>query len=91
MSGHELGGSLLFLRWVPAVDRYGGVLMPVCSHSFYKLDERAAGLWDSVLRPRGVVEVANQDVVAMLPRWKKGCSMHTYEYLITCSCYDEKA
>lgn len=55
-------------RWVPAVDRYGAVFVPVCSDSFYELDERAAGFRDSVLRPRGVVEVTNQDVVAVLPR-----------------------
>lgn len=51
------GGS--FSSWVPAVDRYGGVFVPVCSDGFDELDEGAAGLWDSVLGPRSVVEVAD--------------------------------
>lgn len=48
-----------FSSRVPAVDRYGGVFVPVGSDSFDELDERAAGLWDSVLGPRRVVEVAD--------------------------------
>ena len=50
------------------MDHYSGVVVPVGSDSLDKLDERAAGLWDSVLRPRCVVEVANQNVVPMLHR-----------------------
>lgn len=42
--------------------------MPVHSDSFYKLDEGAAGFWDAVFRPRCVIEVTNQDVVAVLHR-----------------------
>ena len=36
---------------VPAMDRYSGVVVPVGSDSFDKLNESAAGLWDSVLGP----------------------------------------
>lgn len=53
-------------RTSPAVDHYGGVVVPVGPHGFDKLDECAARLWDAVLGPRGVVEVTNQNVVAVL-------------------------
>lgn len=58
----------LSVHTVPAVDRYSGVVVPVGSDSFDKLNESAAGLRDSVLGPRCVVEVANQNVVAVLHR-----------------------
>lgn len=54
----ELFGGY-FRSWVPAVDRYGGVFVPVGSDGFDELDECAAGLWDSVLGPRRVVEMAD--------------------------------
>lgn len=53
---------------VPAVDHYCGVVVPVGPDGFDKLNESAAGLWDSVLRPWCVVEVANQNVVPVLQR-----------------------
>lgn len=51
---------------LPTVNRYGGVVMPMCSDSFNKLDEGAAGLWNSMFRPWCVVEMFYQNVVAML-------------------------
>lgn len=45
--------------------------MSVGSDCLDKLDECVAGLWDAMLRPWGVVKVANQDVVSMLHRNKK--------------------
>ena len=55
------------------MDHYSGVVVPVGSDSFDKLNEGAAGLWDSVLRPRCVVKVTNQNVVSVLQRliWRK--------------------
>lgn len=50
------------------MDHYSSVVVPVGSDGFDKLDESAAGLWDSVLRPRCVVEVADQNVVPVLHR-----------------------
>lgn len=51
---------------VPAVDHDGGAVLSVASDSFDKLDEGATGLGDAMLRPRCVVEVANQKVMTML-------------------------
>lgn len=53
-------------RTSPAVDHYGGVVVSVGPHGFDKLNESAARLWDAVLGPRCVVEVTNQNVVAVL-------------------------
>lgn len=53
-------------RTSPAVDHYGGVVVSVGPHSFDKLNESAARFWDAVLGPRCVVEVTNQNVVAVL-------------------------
>lgn len=36
---------------LPAVDHYSGVVMAMCSDSFDKLNQGAAGFWDPVLRP----------------------------------------
>lgn len=66
--------TLIYAVSVPAVDHYGGVVVPVASDSFDKLNESAAGLWDSVLRPRCVVEVTDQNVVPVLHR-----QIHTTE------------
>lgn len=57
-------------RGKPAVDGDGAGLVAVSSDGFDKLDEGAAGLWDAVLRPRCVVEVTDQGVVAVLLGWK---------------------
>lgn len=70
--------------WVPAMDRYGGVLVPVQSDSFNELDERAAGFWDSVFGPWCVVEVSNQDVVAMLLRWIHRWMKEPHYFMNTC-------
>lgn len=53
-------------RTSPAVDHYGGVVVPVGPDGFDKLDESAARLWDAVFGPRCVVEVTHQDVVPVL-------------------------
>lgn len=53
-------------RTSPAVDHYGGVVVSMDPHGFDKLNESAARLWDAVLGPRCVVEVTNQNVVAVL-------------------------
>lgn len=53
-------------RTSPAVDRYGGVVVPMRSDGFDELNESAAGLRDAVLGPGRVVEVADQNVVAVL-------------------------
>lgn len=62
--------SLENFQWLtsPAVDHYGGVVVPVGSDSFDKLNESAARLWDAMVWPRCVVEVTNQNVVPVLHR-----------------------
>lgn len=48
------------------MDNNSAIVLPVHSDSFDKLNERTARLWNAVLRPRCVIEVADQNVVPML-------------------------
>lgn len=67
------------------MNHYRGVVMPVGSDSFDKFNEGAAWLWDPVLRPWRVVEVANQNVVSMLHRVvTQGIKLHIGIIIIYC-------
>lgn len=48
------------------MDHYGGVVVPMGPDGFDELNESAARLWDAVFGPRCVVEVTDQNVVAVL-------------------------
>lgn len=77
-------------RTSPAVDHYGGVVVSVGPHGFDKLNESAARLWDAVLGPRCVVEVTNQNVVAVLRKssvYKRQSKLSTVRFADYC-CSD---